>query len=73
MTRIRLERSSVYDGLYFDLHAKKVVALGTGAGDDAWFSTCDDVNRYYDEVFIVLGVQNGMRFIGKERESAAYS
>ena len=67
-----LERGSDYDGLFLDLHAQKIAALGSGAGDDAWFSTCDDVNRYYDEVFIVMGVQNGMRFIGKERESAAY-
>ena len=36
---------------------EKIAALGSGAGDDAWFSTCDDVNRYYDEVFIVMGVQ----------------
>ena len=67
-----LEQGSAYDGLYLDLHAKKVVALGAGAGDDAWFSTCDEANRYYDEVFIVMGIQNGVRFIGKERESAAY-
>ena len=53
-------------------HAKRVVAMGAGAGDDAWFSTCDEVNRYYDEVFIVVGLQKVCASSVKSQDTGAF-
>ena len=38
----QLEVAGSYDGLYLDLRTTHVVAMGEGAGDQPWVSTCNE-------------------------------
>ena len=67
-----LSSGDEYSALYTDLHTEHVVAVGTGANDPAWISTCDEASRVYTEVFVTLGIQAGMRFIGYREETGSY-
>ena len=68
----KLTTSRSYEGLFLGLHTSHVVALGAGAGDQAWVSTCDEETRVYNEVFAVLGIQSGMRFVGARDDTGAF-
>ena len=68
----QLQSAGTYDGIYLDLRTSHVVAMGEGAGDPAWVSTCDEADRSYSEVFIVLGLQSGMRFIGQHQDTGTF-
>ena len=68
----QLSTNQIYDGLFLGLHTSHVAALGIGAGDQPWVSTCGEESRVYNEVFTVLGIQSGIRFVGAREDTGAF-
>lgn len=61
-----------YTGLYVGIYTETIAAVGAGAGDPAWVSTCGDETRRYDEVFLMAGIEDGLRFVGRDASTLQY-